>query len=280
MQFLTVNTIAVLEKARFAKDTNVPNNHQCFEQEQLQNWVQVAEALGIDFTKTGYTVRVVLGDNGKKLYTPYIGSNGSEPCIFWGNVEQPLSAVDTKKVDISIDGTKVPRGTFLIYDIEETVTFTLMVKRAKEDSETFIKNYHTGKIEDKLTALKTAYRKGTLTQYLAKKFTPAIKLADIAHETVTVIGYKLNQWGNYELSLDDGQVVRGNTQLNNKLATNPEISVEKPATLRVGGSYESNGYTVFEVELKTTLDKELPTFDFGSDIDEVDNEDYNVTDDF
>ena len=272
MAFLTATTVSVLEKANINVDTNIPNDHPCFDQEQLQVWATLADALGIDFEQTGYTVRVVLGTQKRNIFTPYVGSNGKEACIFWGNVEKPLSELDPAKVDVSIEGSKIPRMYFMTLESEEVAGFSLMISKAKEDSPAHIKEYHAGNIDEKLKTLRLAYRKGKLQTFLATKFTPAIKLSALENTEVTVIGYTRNSWGNYELAIEDGRVVRANTKLNNKLATNPEITKEKPATLTVGGSYDSNGYTVFEVELETALDKELPVFDFGTSY-ETHNED-------
>lgn len=269
INFITARTESILSRAKFPQDSyNVPNDHKCFDDEQLALWQQLADCFGINFEDTGHTIRASVKGSEVSLYTPYVGSDGTQAVLVWGKVKKPLSEVDSSLVEMRIGGGKRPALECDILPLDgETLVLTLMLgKGDKEDSPKEHQELAKADEDGKKTLLRKAYRTGKLHLYLSQSFERAKKLADIAGTTVDVFGYSINRWGKYELETSEGLVV-GNTAIARKLDKSPVISKEYPATLEVGQSTgkTSTGYDIYPAILTTHADRELPVFDFGAD---------------
>ncbi|MBW4558453.1 MAG: hypothetical protein KME59_21510 [Trichormus sp. ATA11-4-KO1] len=271
LSFYTERTESILSRARLPQESNnIPNDHQCFNEEQKAIWVTIAKAFGIDWNETGHTLRVVVKNGENVIYTPYIGSNGTEAVLVWGKVQQPLKAANKELVEMVLGGAKRPCIEAFIFELEDTLNITLMLAKGDSDNATrYHKELFSAPEEDKKNILRKALRAGKLHLYLSQAFERAKKLAEFAGKTLTVTGYELNLWGKFELITSEGKVL-ANTALVKKLSHTPEITPDKPATLEVG--YESGrtttGYPIFPVILTTQADLELPVFDFGAGLED------------
>lgn len=279
INFLTVRSSDVLGRAKFpAESFNVPNNHKCFDAEQVELWTKLAQAFGINLEETEYTVRAVVKNGELSLYTPYIGSNGTQAVLVWGKVKKEISSFDSNLVELSIGGTKRPAMDLFFPELDDSMTVTLMLGRGdKEDSPKEHQEFAKADEDAKKNMLRKALRQGKLHLYLSQSFERAKKLGDIAGKTVEVYGYAINRFGKYELVTSLGLVI-GNTAISKKLDREPVITKEAPATLEVGLSSgkTSTGYDIYPVTLTTAADKEIPVFDFTLDENEDDMIDFTV----
>jgi hypothetical protein len=279
LTFLTERSESILSRAKFPQDNyNVPNDHPCFDKAQRDLWASLAESFGIDIQETGYTIRAAQKPDGTILYTPYVGSNSKEACIFWGKVVKPLSSLNRELVEIAIGGTKRPALECFVTTLEDVLTLTLMIAKGdRDDATTEHKELANAVEEDKRTILRKALRVGKLHLYLSQSFQRAEKLSTVAGRTLTVIGYTLDpKYGRYSLETLEAGMIAGNTQIARKLSRSPIITPESPATLEVGlcSGKTSTGYDIYPAYLTTAADRELPVFDFGSSTEE------NVTEEF
>ncbi len=266
IDFITSRTESILSRAKFAQESfNIPNDHKCFDNEQLELWSKLAEAFSINLAETGYTIRAVTKNSEVSLYVPYVGSNGSEAILVWGAVKKPLKDFDKSLVELSIGGSKRPTLEAFIPILEDTLTLTLMFAKADHENATAEhKKLGAASDDEKKNLLRKALRANSLHQYLSQSFERAKKLSDVAGQTLTVTGYGLNHFGKYELTTDVG-LVAGNTAVSRKLDKSPVITPDAPATLEVGLSSgkTSTGFDIFPIFLTTQADRELPVFDFG-----------------
>lgn len=269
IQFVTERTEAVLSKAKFPSAFCIPNDHQCFDEQQKQLWKDLADAFGINLGDTGYTIKAVVKDGQVRLDTPFVGTWNNQACLIWGQVKQPLAALDKSKVELSIGGTKRPVMEAFIVSLEDTLSVFMMLPRdAREDSPKEHQEYLKADEEGRKNLLKKALRTNKLHLYLPQSYEKPKKISEVAGKTLEVYGYTQNKWGKYELVTNEGIVV-ANSAISRRLEKAPVITKEQPATLEVSQfpiRKTSSGYDVYYTSLITQADKELPVFDFSPGI--------------
>lgn len=275
LSFITERSESILSRAKFPSESfNVLNANKCFDEAQVTLWKSLAAAFGVDLAETEYTIRAVTKGADRNLYTPYIGSNGTEAILVWGKVQKPVKDFDKSLVELSLGGGKRPALECFIPALEDTIVLTLMI--AKGDTETSTpaqKKLAATSDDEKKNVLRLALRTNKLHEYLSQSFERAKKLGDVAGQTMTVTGYTLNRFGKYELQTNLG-LVAGNTAVSKKLDKSPVITKDAPATLEVGHSSgkTSTGFDIYPVIITTQADRDLPVFDFGAE----DNLDSNL----
>lgn len=195
----------------------------------------LAKKLGIDFSKTGFTYRL----SGKYLNTPEIKSVDGLPVLEWGNVKEPLvRIISNPDFYVTLDKQPLPKGGSrfsVLMESKETTTDSQGDEvpvhrfefRVAADSKTPV-----GKLQAAFRDLEEC-KEGSEKRFgsmLLQKPKPVSSLEDGEY---TVIGYKSLNGGGYSVALDSGVTVYANTSLKATLEGNPEISREKPATLRI-----------------------------------------------
>jgi hypothetical protein len=194
--FITERSESILGKAKFPSESYiVPNDHKCFDDAQLNLWGQLADVFGINLADTEYTIRAVTKNGEVSLYTPYIGSDGTQAILVWGKVKKPIADINKDFCEFSIGGGKRPALEVFIPALDDTLVLTLML--AKGDTENATKEQQElakADSDGQKNLLRKALRTGKLNLYLSKSFEKARKLGDFAGQTVEVYGYSLNRF--------------------------------------------------------------------------------------
>lgn len=233
-------------------------------------WSVLASIVGIDLAETGYTARISVknpedGPQKVSVYGPYVALCDGVPAIRWGNVTQPLSEVSEPPLFVK-DGYTC----LLVWedDHENQLALSMMVPK---------------EVKSEMDAAKVnrAAKKGKLDQYLSEDFVRPISLSEVGEGTYSIKAVGVQEsFGEAKpyAVLEDGRAIRCNAQMSRRLSPiamkeqtlkaagekyTPEITAETPATLTlVKTDKEYNGHPVWEAEVVTHQDANVPAFSF------------------
>lgn len=246
---LTDATKAILERGNYSKDrVNVPNTHPALKND-IDGIKALAEVLNVNFNKTEYTFTVSKSTNGVMVYSPYVGKDkDGEAAIYWGKTVTPIKSVSTPK---SID--EVGKRLVMTFELEDDF-FQLSLMMPKDNKADLI-------------TLRKALKQGKLGEYLVQSFQKPQSLSELAPGEYQVIGYDVKDFNGeikYTINVAGKGLFNTNTKLRRKLANNPIITEDSPATLVVQESTEttSTGYPIVPCDLTTVEDLEIEVFDF------------------
>lgn len=231
---------------------NIPNSSEIVA-DYVGNWEAVCDLVGIDFNETGYTL--CWKADTQKVYTPGIMNVDGKACLVWGNVVQALD-------NFTCEYELVQAGKgFAIAVLNQVggefqvVEFPLLFSKAVE-----LKSLQ-------LMVLKMELKAGKLADKLMPKGGGFHKLSALEPGVYKMTGYTVSQFMgadkyNFTVLGKPGQY-KANKALERALASRPEVSQDKPATLTIKESTEEyNGYPIIPVEVLFAHEEDMPIFDF------------------
>lgn len=234
--FITPKTLSGLTSARLGnkKSVDVPNYHPSVGPEQREIWKSLAKKAGIDFDKTGHTVRIVKGDSSNAVYHLMVANNmDNEPCLLWGKVSKPLSEIQADFYPYA-EGQK----TYICLSFPDTTELIIPMMFIKvkdndrsgfnEDQLKFIDSKNKQPIIDR------AIKNGNLSLYLGT-YTPRVKLVDLVPgQEYKVISYRYEpRFETYKIFIEGLGESSANSAISKILELSPDINQENPATMCV-----------------------------------------------
>lgn len=199
--------------------TVIPNDHPRIAP-HVQHLPAIAESLGVDFQKTGYTFKVNTPEEGlKKVITPSMGTYKGKVVLHWGNTFTPIENLKGK-VSVGLDGKRV---IFSVETDDEIYRFESYLRKdvAVEDIELkrLLKAKKLHEVVDDLRLIPDSM---------------ATLKPNVMYE---VTGYNIGSYEGkktYSLQLKGLGFYSANSNIINRLADDPEITEEKPGKLMVG----------------------------------------------
>lgn len=243
---------AILEKAQYSKEqTEIPNKAEVFTTEHSFTLAAIAQELGIDFGKTGYTFRVSTKGDKLNIYGPYVASVDGVAHICWGNVRVPMS--EARKAP-TVEEEK--ERCYLEFDLEDSLGVALSLPMM----------LNKDKKADKAT-LRSALKKGELGLYLSATFVKPGKLTELEPGDYLVTTYDIGDYKGepkYSVFIDGYGWFKANTAIARKLVDRPSITAENPAELQISESTErtSSNHPIVPVKFMTSADQSLPVYSF------------------
>jgi hypothetical protein len=249
LKWLTPNTFDKLSVAKVNETVDIPNDHAIFDEQQLELWRNIAQALSVPFDDTGYTLTLVYfkdKDESAQVFPHLCLDVKGVPVLRWGNF-----SLDLNKSGYEVHVNERLQAAIYLGDSDlfDEGHFISVKAYFKSDVTAFDVNraINANKWE-KVLAPRMQY----------------IKLADVVGQTLDVYGYKPNKFDGFDLETSKGRL-SANSAIKRVLRYEPEITPDKPATLIVGEQTGTTpqGHAMVDVKLLTWAAQQAEVFTFG-----------------
>lgn len=255
---LAIATEASIVNSKFPSlPFNIPNGHAILG--DTSNLEALAKALGIDYSKTISTYRVVTSKSGSTVvYSLNVANIEGAPTLSWGSLNVPLSALKVQPSVLNLEGR-----TLLEFTVKKGV-YAQVALTLKKDA--------LGAVP-KFEAVRAALDTDNLSSVLGDGLILGAKLHTIAPlegEALEfeVVAYliEVSKFGpTAKVKLEGLGWFDGNTSILNALASNPGISETNPATLSIRPVTRThNGNPVVDTQLHLSAANGVEVFDFAA----------------
>lgn len=234
-KLLTGELQIALNGAKYTRKTTKIQNNNPHIAKLITHLPAIAESMGIDFSRTGWTFKVMSPEDGlKKIYQPAVGTYQGKVCLQWGNTFTPLTELKGN-VSYVLDGKKV----IVVVEVgDEFYPFDAYIRK-----DTYV---------DDIT-LRKAVKAGRLETIIDDlKLIPDSMAGLKPNVEYLVTGYSVGSYNGkatYALMVKDEGLYSANSGIINRLVDEPVITEDKPARLVVGEVKEktASGYPIVPI---------------------------------